>query len=324
MRGRIRSVKPEVLSDEDLWDLGQQTGWPVFQGFEGLWMFADREGRFEWRPRALKTVILPYWDGNFEELMTALVEAGFLQRYEVDGRFYGRVRNFLKHQTPNAREPASQLPAPPKESASPPARTCVHVQDDDASGARTEKKVSSGNGLGTEGNGSVAPHARDTPSAHEPGDDAPDADRMTTANYFAKCYRERYAALRGGPPGANSKLGENLRLVATFLDEVATNGRELEIAVKRLLDGFFSDSWAIGADFPLTALAGSPRKYYAPISPANQNGTNASLETQIAALRTEKRRYCAGPDFSIAEQQRIDAEIQRLERQLPKQVAGGR
>jgi hypothetical protein len=154
MRGRIRSVKPEVLTDEDLWDLGQRTGFPIYQGYQGLWLYADREGRFEWRVRPLKSLILPYWEGDFSLLLDALAEAGFVQRYEVDGKTYGHVRTFGKHQTPNAREPESTIPAPPSARA----RTCTHVQNDDASGARTVQKVSSGNGNGTErnGNGTLA------------------------------------------------------------------------------------------------------------------------------------------------------------------------
>jgi hypothetical protein len=119
VRSRIRTVKPEILTDEVLWDLGTETGYPILQAFQGLWMYADREGRFEWRPRSLKTLILPFWSGDFDQLMAALEKARFIIRYEVDGKAYGVVRSFKKHQVINQREARSELPEPPSE--------CMHV-----------------------------------------------------------------------------------------------------------------------------------------------------------------------------------------------------
>ena len=112
MRGRIRSIKPEVHTDEDLWDLEVETGLPIFRAFTGLWNYADREGRFEWRPRALKTLILPYWTGDFAAVMDALASRSFIVRYAVDGRDYGLVRTFASHQVINNKEQASTLPSP--------------------------------------------------------------------------------------------------------------------------------------------------------------------------------------------------------------------
>ena len=117
MRGRIRSIKPEVHADEELWDVEVKAGMPLFRLFTGLWSYSDREGLFEWRPRALKASILPYWDGDFEAAMDALRVAGFLLKYEVDGRFYGKVRTFKKHQVINNREEQSTLPPPPDSGA---------------------------------------------------------------------------------------------------------------------------------------------------------------------------------------------------------------
>ena len=113
MKGRIRSVKPEVHLDEGLWDLEQATGVNVYRIFQGLWNYSDRDGRFEWKVRTLKTLIMPWWDGDFGAAMDALAGAGFIKRYEVDGRTYGLVVNFLKHQRPNPKEEASTIPPPP-------------------------------------------------------------------------------------------------------------------------------------------------------------------------------------------------------------------
>jgi hypothetical protein len=84
MRAHIRSVKPEALTDEALWDLEVETGLPIFRAFVGLWTQADREGRFEWRPRPLKAAVLPYWDGDMAGVLDALEGAGFLVVSEID------------------------------------------------------------------------------------------------------------------------------------------------------------------------------------------------------------------------------------------------
>jgi len=110
---RIRTVKPEALKDEELWDLEAETGLPLYRAFQGLWMGADREGRFQWRPRMLKSEILPYWTGDFETVLDALAGAGFIVRYTVDGRVYGHVPTLGEHQRFDHREPPSTLPPPP-------------------------------------------------------------------------------------------------------------------------------------------------------------------------------------------------------------------
>jgi hypothetical protein len=158
MRGRIRSIKPEVLTDEKLWDAEQASGMPLYRLFTGLWMYADRQGRFEWRPRALKAVILPYWDGDFAVALNLMAAAGFLLKYEVDGQTYGAVRTFLEHQTPNPKENPSKLPPPPEPTEivtrENPDSPRVQIQSSHASPSAPEpepvQKVSSGNGLGTD------------------------------------------------------------------------------------------------------------------------------------------------------------------------------
>jgi hypothetical protein len=112
MRGRIRQLKPEVFLDEEFWShIAAHPDLHLWQAFEGLWCVSDREGRFEWRPAMLKTQILPYWDGDFERSLEVLHAAGYVRRYEVEGRAYGEVRSFERHQRPNSREPASVIPS---------------------------------------------------------------------------------------------------------------------------------------------------------------------------------------------------------------------
>lgn len=116
MTGRIRTIKPQAHVDEDLWDA--DIAYPdlhLFRAFTGLWCQADREGRFEWRPRELKAAILPHWNGDFSRVLDALATRGFLVKYAYDAREYGFIRTFKQHQFINGKEPASKLPAPPSE-----------------------------------------------------------------------------------------------------------------------------------------------------------------------------------------------------------------
>jgi len=112
MRGRIRTVKPELFKSEKLWDLQVQTGLPLTQAFIGLFCYADREGRFEWRPRALKSDVLPYWDGDFEEVLKALASKMYIVRYTVAGKDYGFIRDWRLHQAIGNKEVPSEIPSP--------------------------------------------------------------------------------------------------------------------------------------------------------------------------------------------------------------------
>ncbi len=119
MRGRARTIKPELFSDEVLGDLEQATGVPVFRAFVGLLCFADREGRFEWAPRSLRGAILPCWDGDMRAALEALASKSYIVRYTVNGKDYGYIRNFAKHQTIHPKEAASVLPDPRAHGLSP-------------------------------------------------------------------------------------------------------------------------------------------------------------------------------------------------------------
>lgn len=112
--GRIRTIKPEFFKHEALYDLEHSSGLPIRISFVGLLTCCDREGRFKWRPRALKPDILPYDDLiDFEAVLDAMVAAGLLLKYEAEGDVYGCIPTFLKHQSINQREAQSSIPAPP-------------------------------------------------------------------------------------------------------------------------------------------------------------------------------------------------------------------
>jgi hypothetical protein len=96
---RIRSVKPDYFRDEKLSDL--ETQYPelrIMLVFEGLWCVSSGEGVFVWNPRVLKLDILPLVQYDLERSLHVLESSGMIRRFEADGKVYGHIVNFLKHQ----------------------------------------------------------------------------------------------------------------------------------------------------------------------------------------------------------------------------------
>ena len=107
---RIRTVKPELFSHEELYDLELETGLPIRLAFIGLFTVCDRAGRFKWRPRTLKVNVLPYDDCDFSRVLDALATRGFVVEYESQtGEKLGCIPTWDKHQSINNRETHSQL-----------------------------------------------------------------------------------------------------------------------------------------------------------------------------------------------------------------------
>lgn len=87
--------------------------------FAGLWGVCDRKGVFPAEVRYLKLDILPFIDFNMEKTLSILESAGFIMRFCADGKPWGYVVNFTKHQriTGKEAETSSKFPTPPMESA---------------------------------------------------------------------------------------------------------------------------------------------------------------------------------------------------------------
>lgn len=109
-RSRVLSAK--FFTDEKLFDAEQAAGLPLRLAYEGLWCAADREGRFEWKPRELKLHVLPYDQVDFAAVLDALEAAGFIQSYRVGESRYGFIPKFSLYQRIHPREAASTLPEP--------------------------------------------------------------------------------------------------------------------------------------------------------------------------------------------------------------------
>lgn len=109
---RIRTIKPDFFKHEALFDAEKETGLPLRLAFAGLWTQCDRAGRFQWRPRALKTDIMPYDEIDFSRVLDALATRGFIVKYTSNGEHFGYVPSWNKHQVINNREMNSVLPDP--------------------------------------------------------------------------------------------------------------------------------------------------------------------------------------------------------------------
>ena len=105
---RSRNIKPSFFTNEELVEidpLGRLL-------FIGLWTVADREGRLEDRPKKIKMSILPCDNCDVDLLLQELADREFLLRYEVNGKKYIQIINFVKHQNPHVKETDSTIPAP--------------------------------------------------------------------------------------------------------------------------------------------------------------------------------------------------------------------
>lgn len=111
---RIRSIKPEFFRHHDLFLLEQSSGFPIRTAYSGLWLCADKEGRFRWLPMQLKLDVLPYDELDFEDVLESLEQGGFIRSYEVDGKKYGFIPSFKEHQRITGSESTaeSKLPCP--------------------------------------------------------------------------------------------------------------------------------------------------------------------------------------------------------------------
>ena len=103
---RTRLLKPEFFLDEEMAKMS-----PIARlMFQALMPVVDREGRIEDRPARIKVVTLPYDTMDPNAVLQELTDAGFLVRYEAQGKRVVQVRSFLKHQKPHKDEQRSVLP----------------------------------------------------------------------------------------------------------------------------------------------------------------------------------------------------------------------
>lgn len=97
---RIRSIKPEFWRDQDLSSVSAEAALLAI----GLLNHADDEGYFNANPRLIQADVFPLRELSRSptELLQELSEIGYLRIFlGSDGRSYGAITNFSKHQVIN-------------------------------------------------------------------------------------------------------------------------------------------------------------------------------------------------------------------------------
>lgn len=132
---RIRTIKPDFFISETVTALDFRTRLTWI----GLWTHCDDYGRHKDNVKLIKAAVWPLDAVSLRDVaddLDALVIAGLLYRYEVDGKTYLQVTNWDEHQRVD-RPSKTTLPAPTEESVihRPPADVSAgqDTREDDAS-----------------------------------------------------------------------------------------------------------------------------------------------------------------------------------------------
>jgi hypothetical protein len=103
---RIRSTHPGQWTDEDFVQCSPLTRLLVL----ALRNEADDHGVFEWKPLTIKMRLFPVDNVNVDEMLAEAEKFSQIQKFEVDGKSYGAIRNFCKYQRP--KKPTYIYPLP--------------------------------------------------------------------------------------------------------------------------------------------------------------------------------------------------------------------
>ncbi len=205
---RIRTVKPQLFRHETLFNLEKETGLPIRVAWMGLFTVADREGRFKWRPREMKLDVLPWDDVDFETILLALESVQLIQRYQVNGVFYGVIPTWHRHQTINVREAQSVLPAP--EAASPPEPISSELTETHVSAHETHVSAH-GEGKGREKEKEGKRKGKDLTAAH--------ASARTGEVWLS--YSDAYLSRYGEEPVRNARVNSMVKQLVERLGDEA-------------------------------------------------------------------------------------------------------
>lgn len=97
---RIRTIKPEFWTDEDLSELSE----PACLLALGLLNYADDEGYFNANPKLIKASVFPLRDPSvpITVQLRELSDCGYISLFSTsDGKNFGVINNFQKHQVIN-------------------------------------------------------------------------------------------------------------------------------------------------------------------------------------------------------------------------------
>jgi hypothetical protein len=103
---RIRTIKPEFFTDEELGQLSPA----IRLLFIALWTEADKAGRLKDRPKTLKARCVPFDHMDIDKALGTLADGKFIVRYEAEGEAYIQIRTWNEHQRPHHTERESVIP----------------------------------------------------------------------------------------------------------------------------------------------------------------------------------------------------------------------
>lgn len=102
---RIRTIKPDFWRDENLAAVSPEAALLAI----GLLNHADDEGYFNAHPKLIESDIFPLRELSrpITVMVDELFKIGYIQLFEgVDGKRYGHIHNFSKHQVINKKNPS--------------------------------------------------------------------------------------------------------------------------------------------------------------------------------------------------------------------------
>lgn len=130
--GRIRTIKPEFFTSEDIVSLSPMARLLYI----ATWCEADKEGRLEWKLGTFKLRYFPGDNCDMESLADELTSSGLVVLY---GEKYAVIPKFRDHQHINPRETDSKLPDPDAKTTREPRVSTRQTRDSDAQGGREGK-----------------------------------------------------------------------------------------------------------------------------------------------------------------------------------------
>ncbi len=105
---RARNIKHQFFVNDELGELD-----PLARLlFIGLWTIADFNGNVEWRPKKIKTLLLPYDDCDITKLTINLDKSRFVRIYSNGENIYLNITKFRVHQNPHKNEVAKGTDIP--------------------------------------------------------------------------------------------------------------------------------------------------------------------------------------------------------------------
>lgn len=208
---RIRTIKPEFFRHEALQDLElANPGKYPMMVFEALWGHCDSKGRFEWKPRMLKLDILPFLPFDMADTLAILENAGMLHRYSVDGKEYGSIETFEKHQRLSGKEltEGEKFPSPTGE---------ADVKQRGSVGEIPESQEGKGREREEEGKGLSGEPAENLPAAIAPDPEKTDTKFQAECRQTWTCYSDAYELRYQTKPVRNAKINS---MVKQFVNRI--------------------------------------------------------------------------------------------------------